>query len=81
VNRIAESAEANNEATASLTVTALAITGDVNRDGIVNEADLTIIRGQLGRSGSAITTPAADVNTDGRVDAADIGAVARAIGR
>jgi len=56
-----------------------AIPGDLNGDGVVDANDLAILRGQFGRSGSAITVATSDVNADGRVDAIDLAIVTRAI--
>ncbi len=57
------------------------LVGDVNGDGVVNAADLSIVNGQFGRSGSAITDSRADRDGNGRVDAVDIGTVTRAVGQ
>ncbi len=65
---------------APITVTiADGLTGDVNGDGVVDATDLALVRGQFGRSGSAITTAGADLDDNGRGDAADLAAVTRAL--
>ena len=46
--------------------------GDINGDGDVNAADLSILLANFGKSGTAITNPAADINDDGDVNAADL---------
>jgi len=48
------------------------ITGDANRDGCVNVADLLIIRDNMGNEGDAISPPSADVNNDDIVNIADL---------
>lgn len=55
----------------------LLVFGDVNEDGKVNAADLTLMQ-QLaaGKSPAAATCPAAgDFNQDGKIDAADVAAM------
>ena len=55
------------------------VRGDVNKDGVVDERDLTLERGIiLGLDGA---TASADVNGDGRIDALDIVAIKRIIVR
>ena len=52
--------------------------GDVNGDGAVNNADLNLVKGQLGkRSTDGGFDARADLNRDGRVDAVDLGMVIR----
>lgn len=46
--------------------------GDVNSDSLVNQADLTIVRGLRGVTSShPLYNPAADLNSDQRIDATD----------
>ena len=51
---------------------------DVNRDGIVNVLDLTVVAGSLGQANP--TNPRADVNDDGIVNALDLVTVAKNLG-
>ena len=46
--------------------------GDINNDGKVDAADLSMLIADFGKSGAAITNPAADINGDGKVDSADL---------
>ena len=46
--------------------------GDINGDGKVDAADLSMLIADFGKSGAAITNPAADINGDGKVDSADL---------
>jgi hypothetical protein len=48
---------------------------DVNGDGVVNAADLSLVLGAWGAAGGA-----ADVNDDGTVDAADLSLILAAWG-
>ena len=48
------------------------ITGDVNKDGNVNSADVQRIYALMARGASSATNPEADVNGDGHVNSADI---------
>jgi hypothetical protein len=52
----------------STTAALAALTGDFNHDGIVDSADYSIWRSELGQAGSGL---AADANGDNKVDAAD----------
>jgi hypothetical protein len=54
-----------------------ALPGDANGDGLVNRTDLSIVRGQFGRTGSAITPIGADTDGNGQVDATDLSRVVR----
>ena len=53
-----------------------AISGDINRDGVVNIQDLVIVGARLGQRGQN----SADINGDGLVDIVDLGLVAGAFG-
>ncbi len=53
------------------------VLGDADGDGDVSTADLTLVRSQFGRSGSAIAPASADLDRNGRVDAIDLGLVTR----
>ena len=53
-----------------------AISGDINRDGVVNIQDLVIVGARLGQRGQN----SADLNGDGLVDIVDLGLVAGAFG-
>ena len=46
--------------------------GDINGDGDVNYADLSILLGNYGKSGAAITPATADINGDDDVNYADL---------
>lgn len=49
------------------------LAGDVNRDGIVNSADLAALRSAYGKAhGDATFDPAKDVNTDGAINSGDL---------
>ena len=50
------------------------ITGDVNRDGEVNIADINTVIDII-LSGEVASTPLADVNRDGEINIADINAI------
>lgn len=51
---------------------AIGVRGDINKDGATNFADLNILLGQFGQSGSGL---AADLNLDGVVNFADLNVV------
>jgi hypothetical protein len=60
------------------TLTVLAMPGDLNGDGIVNCADLDIVKASFGKSvGQAGFDPRADVNGDGVVNILDLSTVAK----
>ena len=50
---------------------------DLNKDGVVNVLDLTLVVGDVGKTGS----PAGDVNGDGRVNVLDLVRVAQDLGK
>lgn len=52
--------------------------GDVNGDGVVDEADLVVVIGHIGASG--IAARLGDVNGDAVVDASDLGEIIRRFG-
>ena len=56
-----------------------ALPGDVNGDGLVNGVDLSIVRGQFGRTGSAISPTTADTDGNGQVDVSDLSRVVRSL--
>lgn len=62
-------------ADASATPTQTPLKGDLNMDGVVNQADVTLLVGSIFEPNPP---PAADVNGDGRVNAADLAAEALA---
>ena len=67
-------------ATNSSTTLTVKITGDVNGDGVVNCADLAIIKAAFGtKTGQAGFDPRADVNGDGVINVLDLATVARQI--
>lgn len=54
------------------------IPGDLNDDGTVNCADLTIVKASFGKKkGQAGFNPVADVNNDGIVDIRDLSYVSK----
>jgi hypothetical protein len=55
------------------------MTGDVNRDGRVNAADLNLVRRNVGTTAAVFGT--GDMNGDGDVDADDVRTVRAALGR
>lgn len=56
--------------------------GDANRDGVVDDADGTVVSDSLGRCvGDASFDPDADLNNDGCVNVLDTGIFALAVGR
>jgi hypothetical protein len=56
----------------------MALTGDRNGDGIVNGADLDIVKASFGKKiGQAGFDPRTDVNGDGIVNVLDLSTVAR----
>ena len=63
----------------TLTVTERLLTGDVNRDGVVNILDLILVARQLGKRVSAASRE--DVNGDGVVNIFDLTLVAQGIGK
>ena len=58
----------------SVTATALQLCkmGDINCDGQVDSIDLNILISNYGKSGDAISNPAADLNKDRQVDSIDL---------
>jgi trimeric autotransporter adhesin len=67
-------------ATNSSTTLTVKITGDVNGDGVVNCADLAIVKAAFGtKTGQAGFDPRADVNNDGVVNVLDLAIVARQV--
>ena len=46
--------------------------GDVNRDGVVDIKDVTILRRYLAGTATDVDVPAADCNEDGVVDIKDV---------
>jgi hypothetical protein len=55
--------------------------GDVNGDGVLDSADLTILKGAFGAlAGSPKYTAAADVNNDGIVNLLDLAYVSQHVG-
>ena len=54
--------------------------GDVNRDGLVDCADLALIKASFGsRTGSRAFNPDVDVDTNGVIDIRDLAAVSRVL--
>jgi hypothetical protein len=51
--------------------------GDVNGDGVVNQADVNLVKGSLGRTGTGLQ---GDVNGDGTVTKTDLALTRRALG-
>jgi len=70
---------ANSPSTSQLVSTqVVAIPGDVNSDGVVDCADIAIVRGSFGlKTGQAGFDARADVNKDGVVNVLDLSAVAK----
>jgi len=67
-----------NTAGATVTMNVLAVPGDLNGDGVVNCADLAIVKASFGKkTGQAGFDPRADVNGDGIVNILDLSTVAR----
>ena len=64
---------------ASATVSAGPVAGDADGDGSVTAADLAVVRGQFGRTGTAISPGSADLDGNGRIDAGDLALVTRAL--
>lgn len=57
------------------------LAGDVNRDGVVNSADVAALRSAYGKSqGDAGFDPAADVNADGVINSGDLAVVRESYG-
>jgi len=55
--------------------------GDVNRDGVINNTDLNLLREAYGsKPGMANWNPDADLNGDGKVDMTDIGIASKNFG-
>jgi sugar lactone lactonase YvrE len=64
----------------NLVVSSGQLVGDVNGDGVVNCADLAIVKASFGKkSGQSGFDPRADVNHDGIVNIVDLSMVARAV--
>jgi len=67
-------------ASPSVSVQITAVPGDVNSDGVVNCADLAIVKASFGiRKGQPGFDPRADVNKDGIVNVLDLSTVARQV--
>ena len=66
--------------TATVTVTVDEFPTDTDGDGCVNVLDLMVVRGQLGKEGSAINPPEADIDGDEIVNVLDLLAVRGALG-
>ncbi len=67
-----------NSANASVIINVKAVPGDLNGDGVVNCADLAIIKASFGKkTGQAGFDPRADVNGDGVVNVIDLAFVSR----
>jgi len=69
-----------NTVSASVMINVTAVPGDLNGDGVVNCADLAIIKASFGKkTGQAGFDPRADVNGDGVVNVLDLSAVAKLV--
>ena len=69
-----------NTASASVTINVRAVPGDLNGDGVVNCADLAIVRASFGKTkGQPGFDPRADVNGDGVVNILDLSMVAKLV--
>ena len=67
-----------NSASASVFINVKAVSGDLNGDGVVNCADLAIIRASFGKkTGQSGFDPRADINGDGIVNVIDLAFVSR----
>jgi hypothetical protein len=67
-------------ASASVSVSIVAVPGDVNEDGVVNCLDLELVQAAFGtKTGQPGFNPAADVNHDGVVNVLDLSYVARLV--
>jgi len=76
------SGDQHNEASAStsVSVSVIAVPGDVNGDGVVDCLDLDLVKAAFGtKTGQAAFNPAADVNHDGVVNVLDLSYVARMV--
>jgi hypothetical protein len=70
----------NNFAVINTSVVAAKLFGDVNRDGLVDCADLALIKASFGsRTGSRAFNPDVDVDTNGVIDIRDLAAVSRVL--
>ena len=56
----------------ALPMSAFALVGDFDGDGVVSPRDLLVMLQNFGRSGDNILNPAADLNGDGVVNALDL---------
>jgi len=56
------------------------VEGDLNGDGVVDQADVDLILEQIGSGGDAVKFPASDLNGDGNLDAVDLSLVMSALG-
>jgi hypothetical protein len=67
-------------ASATVAINVKSLPGDLNADGVVNCADLNIVKASFGkRTGQTGFDPRADVNGDGVVNVLDLSAVAKFI--
>lgn len=67
-------------ASASVSVSIVAVPGDVNGDGVVDCLDLELVKAAFGtKTGQAAFNPSADVNHDGVVNVLDLSYVARMV--
>ncbi len=57
----------------------MAITGDVNFDGIVNSQDLALVASNWLKTGTGVNDPIGDVNHDGVVNSQDLAIISSAI--
>jgi hypothetical protein len=56
--------------------------GDVNLDGVIDDADMELLNGAFGSvSGDAKWIPNCDLNRDGKIDMLDIAAAAKNYGK
>jgi len=56
----------------------IGLAGDVNKDGVINTADLVLIQASIGsKLGDPNFNPQADLNRDGRIDISDLQIAAR----
>ena len=58
-----------------------AIVSDINDDGTINAADLSILLGNFGKTTGQLTHPNADINEDGTVNAADLSILLGSFGK